>query len=44
MTVNVPVRGDTVNESNENFDVRLSSPTNATIGDNTGNGVIVDDD
>jgi hypothetical protein len=40
----VPVVGDTVVEPNETFLVTLSSPTNATIADNQGQGTIVNDD
>ena len=43
-TVNVNVRADNLVEGEENFLVRLSSPTNASIADNTGIGVIDDAD
>jgi bacillolysin len=43
-TVSVPVKGDTVDEPNETFNVALSSPTNATIADATGVVTITDDD
>jgi hypothetical protein len=43
-TVDVPVRGDRVDEDDETFSVDLSDPTNATIGDGHGVGTIVDDD
>jgi hypothetical protein len=40
----IEVNGDTLDESNERFQVRLSAPTNATIADGIGSGTIVDDD
>ena len=40
----VPVKGDTVDEDDETFEVTLSAPTNATITDGTGIGTIIDDD
>jgi hypothetical protein len=43
-TVDVPVRGDKMDEDDETFSVDLSDPTNATIGDGHGVGTIVDDD
>jgi len=43
-TVSVAVNGDTAVEANETFQVRLSSPTNASIGDGTGVGTIRNDD
>lgn len=43
-TITVPVNGDTTNEQNEQFFVNLSSPTNATLGDDQGVGTITDDD
>ena len=43
-TFNVYVQGDTEVESDESFFVVLSQPTNATIGDGSGTGVIVNDD
>jgi hypothetical protein len=43
-TVDVPVRGDRLDEDDETFSVDLSSPTDATIGDGHGVGTIVDDD
>ena len=43
-TVTVPVSGDTVHEPDETFDVTLSSPTNATLGDAVGLGTILNDD
>ena len=43
-TVSVPIKGDTLDESNESFSVRLSAPVNATIGDGVGVGTIRDDD
>jgi len=41
-TVVVPLLGDILLESNESFQLVLSSPTNATLGNATGNGTIVD--
>ena len=43
-TVIVTVLGDNVDEVNETFSVKLSSPTGATISDDTGVGTITDDD
>jgi large repetitive protein len=43
-TVTVSVVGDKLAESNETFQLNLSSPSNATIGDGQGIGTIVDDD
>ena len=43
-TVTVTINGDTLIEPNETFFVTLSNPNNATIGDNQGVGIIVDDD
>jgi hypothetical protein len=40
----VQVRGDTIDEPNETFTVKLSQPTNAGFADDTGVGTIVDDD
>jgi glucose/arabinose dehydrogenase len=42
--VSVLVLGDTSFEPNETFNVNLSNPTNATLGDDQGVGTIVDDD
>lgn len=42
--INVTVNGDTTFEPNETFVVNLTSPTNATIGDNQGTGTITNDD
>jgi hypothetical protein len=42
--VTISVLGDTNAEANETFNVTLSSPTGATLGDDTGLGTIVDDD
>ena len=42
--VTVPVKGDTLDEANETFNVTLSSPVNAGITDGTGVGTITDDD
>ena len=43
-TVIVRVIGDTLEEPNENLFLRLSNPVNVVIGDNEGEGVIIDDD
>ncbi|MDM8561960.1 Calx-beta domain-containing protein [Candidatus Marithioploca araucensis] len=43
-TVNVTVNGDSTYESDETFNVDLSSPSNATITDNQGTGTITNDD
>lgn len=42
--VGVTVNGDTQFEPNETFNLNLTSPTNATIGDSQGVGTIVNDD
>ena len=42
--VAVPVRGDTMDEVNETYTVNLSVPTNATISDALGAGIILDND
>ena len=43
-TINVVVKGDTVDEANETLTVTLSNPSGATIADGTGSGQITDDD
>ena len=43
-TVTVQVRGDLLDEIDENYLVNLSGPVNATIGDGQGVGTITDDD
>jgi uncharacterized protein (TIGR03437 family) len=43
-TILVPVNGDTTFEQNETFFVNLSTPVNATILDNQGQGTITNDD
>lgn len=43
-TVTVAVLGDAVDEANETFRLVLSAPVNATLGDATGMGTIVDND
>jgi len=43
-TVTVPVRGDTIDENNETFNLNLSSASGATIADSRGVGTIRDDD
>ena len=43
-TFNVQTTGDSLDEDDETFTVTLSSPTNATLGDDTGEATITDDD
>jgi hypothetical protein len=43
-TVTVLVNGDVTVEPNETFAVNLTTPLNATLADNQGQGTIVDDD
>ena len=43
-TINVPVRGDLLNEANETFFVNLTTPAAATIADSQGVATIVDND
>ncbi len=43
-TVTVPIIGKTLKEANETFFLNLSSPVNATITDNQGVGIIIDED
>ncbi len=43
-TVLVPVKGDTLDEADETFDLNLSSAAGATISDSLGVGTITDDD
>ena len=43
-TVDVGVKGDALDEPDETFNVTLSSPVNATLGDASATGTIVDDD
>jgi hypothetical protein len=43
-TVTVQVKGDLLDEINENYFVNLSGPVNATIDDGQGVGTITDDD
>ena len=40
----VPLRADGWPEPNETFTIKLTSATGATIADNTGNGIILNDD
>jgi len=42
--ISIPILGDSVNEVDETFEIYLSSPTNATIGDASGVVTIIDDD
>ena len=43
-TVSVPTADDAIDEPNETFTVTLSNPVNATLGDDTGEATITDDD
>src|SRR5204862_5025222 len=43
-TVTVPVNGDTIDETNETFQVALSAPVDATVSGGPATGTIVDDD
>jgi hypothetical protein len=43
-TITIAVAGDTLDEVNETFNVNLTAPVNATIGDGVGVGTITDDD
>jgi len=43
-TITVPILNDAVFEGDENFNVNLSNAVNATISDNLGVGLIVDND
>ncbi len=43
-TITVAVNGDEVDEPNETFFVNLGNPSNATIADSQGQGIINDDD
>ena len=43
-TILVPIKGDTLDEAHETFDVNLSSAAGATISDSRGIGTITDDD
>jgi hypothetical protein len=43
-TVSVGVKGDTVDESNETFKLKLFAPVGATITDTSGTATVVDDD
>jgi hypothetical protein len=43
-TLTIPVCGDGVREGNEQFEVRLSNPNNATIQDGTGVATITDNE
>jgi hypothetical protein len=43
-TITIAVQGDTVVEADETFSVRLSAPTNATLGTSEGQGTIQNDD
>ena len=44
VTVDVPTTDDAVVEEDETFTLTLSNPTNATLGDATATGTIIDDD
>ncbi len=43
-SIDVTVNGDTRNEANETFGLRLASPTNASLADANGLGTITNDD
>ena len=43
-SITVAVNGDLTDEPDETFDVTLSNPTNATLADGSGAGMITDDD
>lgn len=43
-TVAIAVTGDTLDEANENYFVKLSGATNASIADSSGTGTITDND
>jgi hypothetical protein len=43
-TISVPVVGDATPEPDETFTLTLTAPVNATLGDASADGVIVDDD
>ncbi|MDP3059544.1 MAG: retention module-containing protein [Methylotenera sp.] len=43
-TITVPITNDTLRETSETFYVNLVSPTNATVADALGVGVIIDND
>ncbi len=43
-TITIDVVGDTKGEPTEHFTITLTNPTDASIGDGTGQGTIVDDD
>ena len=43
-TFSVTIIGDTLDELDETFNVRLSNPVNAVIADELGTGTIIDDD
>jgi hypothetical protein len=42
--VTISVKGDTIKEKNEKFNVKLSKPIGCTITDNLGIGTIINDD
>ena len=43
-TITVPIKGDTINETDEQFFVKLSSPTNAVLSNAQSIGKIINDD
>ncbi len=43
-TASVQTTGDAIDEANETFTIKLSNPTNAFLGDATGEATITDDD
>lgn len=43
-TIEVPIKGDLINEDPETLEVKLSNATNATIADSEASGIITDND
>jgi hypothetical protein len=43
-TITINASGDVITETSETLSVTLSSPTNASLGDSSGTGTILDDD
>ncbi len=42
--ITIQVNGDLLDETDESFSVRISNPVNATLGNSSGTGKIIDDD
>jgi uncharacterized repeat protein (TIGR01451 family) len=42
--VQIPLLGDSIQEGNETFTLKLSSPSRAVVGDPSGTGTVIDDD